>query len=835
MCSMSKRAIGHVVGDDVVPATEDVVGGDGEAERKDAGPLPSLEEKCFDFVSANFATFPKLVPLFQAIQRRFPNKKFPPADPRKEFQMLDILLDTIGGKAFGTPVLQAYLETPTRKDVSRYLNTCEDSVLENVREMLLDMHTRAYSSTDPVANTLRVNLVKIIQGLEGRGRDKLLSEGFLFSKHTWTKAIEHTRVERMNCYIQQDTGGRRSVSGDIRDAIRSHVMQPQYTKVLPDRHTGGESRAFSVDVRTVYEEFPLKHAITYAPFRVLVSGKKSSAVGADGDLPKIRKWIHETDHCQTCPQRQGSIAVVQRFVSQTMSAASDNQWIQDTFDRVVNASCQMDAQAGRAELAELEEWMTAVETATGITHPQLQKHMEFICDIGYHYYCKTEVRRVYKALTQNTLPADGSLGIMQFDWKANISKGRGGKEDSSVIHNTVPTAVFGFSFLYFNPKYQQNGRFFVALLTDVLDKTGEAAIVFIKAIMARLVTLDDFHTIWACIKKVTAFMDVGPHFKSQAFLSYLLIDFVKTYGKHTVGQFFPGGHGKTGPVDGVIFGQSGVGGAVKDLAKETRLRTTSQLVKYCVIRKEKHLALQDDKYRELHRWEHMHFKPPPFPHKCSYLEQLRIRPILCWESKKRGDGEVQANGSPVVYTGRIPVILRCHGAVYSSGGGVVMRQVYNPNEVGEYKISEHHPGWPGARREQWSLSEMDVRDAEPTNTQALGRERALNAAIRQQGSDHMQPAVNALTLPKTGGKRARPKEALEAEADCRIRQRWTRSDMNRDGLMQYSDIQEECKAHRISQTGTKKEMLTRLKSHYELHTRRTERAMGASLALMFKS
>ena len=40
-----------------------------------------------------------------------------------------------------------------------------------------------------------------------------------------------------------------------------------------------------------------------------------------------------------------------------------------------------------------------------------------------------------------SLPVDGSLIILQFDWKENIQRGRGPEEDSSVVHNLQPTAV----------------------------------------------------------------------------------------------------------------------------------------------------------------------------------------------------------------------------------------------------------------------------------------------------------------------------------------------------------------------------------------------------------
>ena len=68
----------------------------------------SVDQQCDAVLADTFDSFPRLVPLFKALQRRFPKKNFPPKDTRKEFQMIDLLLDTIGGGA-GVEVLQAYL------------------------------------------------------------------------------------------------------------------------------------------------------------------------------------------------------------------------------------------------------------------------------------------------------------------------------------------------------------------------------------------------------------------------------------------------------------------------------------------------------------------------------------------------------------------------------------------------------------------------------------------------------------------------------------------------------------------------------------------------------
>ena len=55
-------------------------------------------------------------------------------------------------------------------------------VLDHVRDMLEDCHrVWAKCRQHNVVNSVRTNLVKIITGLKGRGRNKLQAEGFHFT------------------------------------------------------------------------------------------------------------------------------------------------------------------------------------------------------------------------------------------------------------------------------------------------------------------------------------------------------------------------------------------------------------------------------------------------------------------------------------------------------------------------------------------------------------------------------------------------------------------------------------------------------------------------------
>ena len=137
-----------------------------------------------------------------------------------------------------------------------------------------------------------------------------------------------------------------------------------------------------------------------------------------------------------------------------------------------------------------------------------------------------------------SLPVDGSLIILQFDWKENIQRGRGPEEDSSVVHNLQSTAVFGACIRYYSNEYKQNAIIYIPVLTDVLNKTAEAANSLISFVLEELRKLEFFQPVFQRAKCVIAIADVGRHFRSEVFLEYMLIDFVKTHGKTVLLQGF---------------------------------------------------------------------------------------------------------------------------------------------------------------------------------------------------------------------------------------------------------------------------------------------------------
>jgi hypothetical protein len=164
----------------------------------------------------------------------------------------------------------------------------------------------------------------------------------------------------------------------------------------------------------------------------------------------------------------------------------------------------------------------------------------------------------------------------------------------------------------------------------------------------------------------------------------------------------------------------------------------------------------------------------------------------------------------------------------------------NLTRLGEYKLENHPPGYPKTTRTNWKFAELDVKDAEPANCQGLANSRTLHSTLQSESSNVLAAPTSALTLAfadpnsKPGPKRPR-------EGDCRTKAMWARDDLAKGPTTsfwvgKYSEVQAECLAHGVSQSGTLLHMLDRLRSHCkEVHPIATRQARLGSISNFFKA
>lgn len=245
--------------------------------------------------------------MLNALKERFPKRTWPLNEDaeKRAFQSLDLFLDILSG-GNSSDFLERYLLSgrdvrgrssgcvqrgDTYKQLMRSINH-QPVFLRNVKSILMACREEQEGAlTDPIINSIRINVLKIMIGVQQRST--LEEAGFPFSRQTWNKAREHNdEYGPDSLYIQNVELGHPEVPVFLREEIREHVMNDRYTYVLPQRSAVcEEARALTVNIERVYDEFPSKHLISYSKFRGLCSGKKCSAT------PTLRKWLHITDKC----------------------------------------------------------------------------------------------------------------------------------------------------------------------------------------------------------------------------------------------------------------------------------------------------------------------------------------------------------------------------------------------------------------------------------------------------------------------------------------------------------------------------------------------------------
>ena len=129
--------------------------------------------------------------LLKRMKKRWPTRQWPQKDASKttlSFRCIDTLLDILGnGKS--VEVLTGYASSRKRGHVHHALVTTDtkyDTLFQRIKDMLESCQDK--NQVDPVRNSVRLNLLKLFQGLEGR--DSLRWDGTPFSKQSWQKAHE---------------------------------------------------------------------------------------------------------------------------------------------------------------------------------------------------------------------------------------------------------------------------------------------------------------------------------------------------------------------------------------------------------------------------------------------------------------------------------------------------------------------------------------------------------------------------------------------------------------------------------------------------------------------
>jgi hypothetical protein len=183
------------------------------------------------FVRQHIKVFEDVEPLLDALKRRFKTRKWPQASVStayKSFRCVDKLLSILAhGKE--TEFLTDYLGTKSHTAMRQTVFKEDPDylvVLAHIREMLDHCHKQweLHGPHNPILNSVRTNLLKLLTGLKGKGRDKLREEGFMFTTNGWTQALAEVSAHAMNVYQQDDVHwGRQIHDENLRSAVRDQL------------------------------------------------------------------------------------------------------------------------------------------------------------------------------------------------------------------------------------------------------------------------------------------------------------------------------------------------------------------------------------------------------------------------------------------------------------------------------------------------------------------------------------------------------------------------------------------------------------------------------------
>ena len=164
-----------------------------------------------------------------------------------------------------------------------------------------------------------------------------------------------------------------------------------------------------------------------------------------------------------------------------------------------------------------------------------------------------------------------------------------------------------------------------------------------------------------------------------------------------------------------------------------------------------------------------------------------------------------------------------------------MKQFSILRATGTYTIMKLYPGHPHAKRTGWTFSDEDVKDAAPVSTTTLAKQQTLNIALTQESVRTNPSAANSLSMIVTSSRV--PKRPRDDGKVCKTKRLWSVQQINQSvdtWIGMSTNLKMEAASHGVSQSGTMKQVLGRLREHYALsHPVQTRRARSKGIAAYF--
>jgi hypothetical protein len=280
---------------------------------------------------------------------------------------------------------------------------------------------------------------------------------------------------------------------------------------------------------------------------------------------------------------------------------------------------------------------------------------------------------------------------------------------------------------------------------------------------------------------------------------------------------WPGGHGKTGVIDGAIFGFLGVTGAILWAIKKWRMRTTAQLAQVIKLFREDQMRadLVRPSYREASKsnkaiWIVTIWTPSKHPTKLMYFKQKAIHSYFAWSSRPLA--------SSARTFGIVPVEVRIH-SVTKRGESTILKQDVH-YELEERKLAEVD--------RHWNVAPADVEDSATTNADAWEEKAGTEEQFRELCSFALMPHHSQLSMTAYTAKKDKTDQKQKT---CVVQWVLDPKDLSRTTV---KSLQAELKRHSLSGPSTLLELRDRIRKHAKVpHPKATKTTASNTITGMF--
>ena len=389
-------------------------------------------------------------------------------------------------------------------------------------------------SANPEFVRLSKQLLSAIAGPKLFTFEQLKGFGFDITRKRFTAAHKHGDPSNPIPKPQQpDSKKKLSVDKEkhILDFVTEHSKEAANRSIRKE-NTTIPVRYFEFSQRKIHDMFVAdeQHGfqVSLSAFRKVVSRAKC-----------FKYAKKETDKCTACEIGKCQL---HRFIDLAEKTPCRTKLSSEKFSATLHhtvgffASKYIPVKYSKSSVTENVSREVLLDGTTAKQREDIIKCLDDVEIFDFHLKTGQSQREFFKT-EKDSLPSNSGHLLIVMDYKENISIGKGGSiEEGRNFYHRSFRGVLGIVAYFANPATHEVQEYRIAHISEILSKDSLFSKDCLRAVLEK--------GYWKGITHVSVWVDTGPHFRSQEFAQFVLVEVPAMLHVDTTLNLLVEGHGK---------------------------------------------------------------------------------------------------------------------------------------------------------------------------------------------------------------------------------------------------------------------------------------------------